>query len=134
MLERLVKPILEAWIALKIADDKVGECATKIDKLKKECEKAISPLQKELGKSQDEAHMLREKQLDLRRDLGKKLRETNCAMTTVKVTMDGETKTYGVCDSTGTAMIYEIADTKDVEKLMTINKMSNKEGKLGQGI
>ena len=122
------------WVALKIADDKVGECATKIDKLKKECEKAISPLQKELGKSQDEARMLRDKQLELRKVLGRQLRATNCAMTTVKVTIDGKTKTYGVCDSTGTAMIYEIADTKDVEKLMAINKMDNKEGKLGQGV
>ena len=55
-------------------------------------------------------------------------------MTTVKVTIDGVTKTYGVCDSTGTAMIYEIVDTKEVEKMMAINKLEKSNTKTGQGV
>ena len=127
MLERLVQPILEVFVNLEEVDNKITELAKKKEQLQKDYEKEMKPLDKKLNEYKDEAHALREKQVTLRKELGRKLAKSNVSMTTVQI----GGKTYGVYDYSGMAMISELTDTKIAETLITVVKLekSMQEGK-----
>jgi hypothetical protein len=116
MLERLVKPILDIYNEMEILQ---MEGRKKDEALAKEYEKKEARLQNEKDKIYTKVHQLGDKHTKLRKELGVSMRKAKCPMTTTEI--DGVL--YGICSYCGVAIIQQMTDTKEAEKLLAIDRL-----------
>jgi RNA polymerase-binding transcription factor DksA len=119
MLERLVKPILDIYNEMEILQMEGRKKDEALEALAKEYEKKEARLQNEKDKIYTKVHQLGDKQTKLRKELGVSMRKAKCPMTTTEI--DGVL--YGICDNCGVAIIQQMTDTKEAEKLLAIDRL-----------